>query len=202
MGAETSLAMQGFGAGASATGAYFQAQGQKSTLNAQAHIDDVNSTLADMSAQSALLSGQREEQAVDLNTAKIKAGQKTAMAANGIDLSEGTPVAVLTGTDVLGKVDAATVAANAMRTAFGYQSQSVSYKNQAIGARASAGAISPFFAAAGSLVGSAGKVADSWYKFNKEGAFNPSPSTSSYGPQNDTFSRIFGQHNLVSDALY
>lgn len=202
MGAETSLAMQGFGVGAQATGAYFQAQGQKSTLNAQAHIDDVNAALADMSAQSALLSGQREEQASNLDIAQLKSTQKASMAANGIDLGSTTAVNVLTSTDVIGQWKASTIAANAMRRAFGYQTTGLGYTNDALDKRATAGAINPFFNVAGSLVSGAGKVADSWYKFKKEGAFDPKTGSSKYGPQNDLFARNFGQHNLVSDALY
>lgn len=199
MGADTAIGAQGFGAGLSSVGAYYNAQGQKTALNSTADIADVNSKIANMSAQSALLSGQREEQAVDLNTAKIKATQKTAFAANGIDLSSQTPVNVLTTTDVVGRIDANTVAANALRTAFGYQTQSLSYSNQASGARTAASGISPDLAATTSLVGSAGRVADSWYKLNKVGAFD---NSTTYGPQNDIMSKVFGQHNLVSDALY
>lgn len=202
MGGSTALAMQGFGVGASTVGAYYNALGQKSTLDAQAHISETNAKLADMSAQSAMLSGQRQEQAVKLNTAQVKSSQRAAFAANGVDLSSTTPVAVLTTTDVLGETDAATVAANAMRTAFGYQAQGVSYRNQALSERAASKSINPFFSAAGTLIAGAGTVSESWYKLKKEGAFDKKTSTSNYGPQNDWFARTFGQHNLVSDALF
>lgn len=204
MGGEAALAMQGFGAGSSATGAYFNAKSQKSAFQSQAYIDDVNAKMADMSAQSALLTGQRQEQAVKLNAAQVKSSQRTSMAANGLDLSSTTPVAVLTSTDVLSETDAATVAANAMRTAFGYQSQGVSYRNKAIGERAAANSISPIFSTVSSLISSAGTVSESWYKLKKEGAFDTKSktATSDYGPQNDWFARTFGQHNLVSDALF
>lgn len=200
MSADFAMAAQGFGAGMSTVGSYYSALGQKNNLNSQARIDDINAKMADMSAQSALLAGQREEQAVRLNTAKLKAAQKTAFAANGIDLSSDSPVSVLTSTDVLGETDANTVAANALRTAFGYQAQSVSYKNKAIGERASAKGINPFSSAFGTFATSAGRVADSWYSLRKEGAFDRSDGP--IGPQNDWFARNFGQHNLVSDALY
>jgi hypothetical protein len=204
MGSEVALGMQGFGLGTQTIGAFFNASGQKTALNAQADVDEINAKLAGMSAQSALLAGQRQEQAVMLDTGKLKAAQKTAFAANGISLTSGSALSVLTTTDVLGKVDAATVAANAARTAFGYQSQAVSFKNQAIGARASASAINPLFAAGSSFIEGAGQVASSWYKLKKEGAFGSTSNvaSNSYGPQNDIFARTFGQHNLVSNALY
>jgi len=199
MGGETALGMQGFGVGYSAVGAYFDAKGQKSTLNSMAHIDDVNAKLEEMSAQSALLSGQRQEQSVKLNTAQIKSSQKTAMAANGIDLSSETPVNVLTSTDVVGEVDAATVAANAMRTAFGYRQQGLNFSNRARSERAQASAISPVMSGLTSLISGAGTVSDSWYKLKKEGAFDK--KTETYGPQSDWLSRQVGD-NLVSRALY
>lgn len=207
MGGETALALQGFGVGASATGAYFSAQGQKSTLNAQASIDETNAKLEEMTAQTALLSGQRQEQASDISYANLKASQKTAMAANGIDLGSGpnsTPVNVLTSTDVLKEVDAATIAANAGRAAFGARQTGLSYLNRARGERATASAINPTMTAVGSLISGAGTVAQSWYTLKKAGAFDASgvKSDNAYGPQNDLASRIFGQHNLVSDALY
>lgn len=206
MGGETALAMQGFGVGMQTVGAYYNASGQKSTLNAQAHIDENNAKLAEMSAQSALLTGQRQEQSVKLNTAQVKSSQKAAQAANGIDLGSQTAVAVRTSTDVIGEIDAATVAANASRTAFGYQAQKVNYENRARGARTAADAISPFMSGVSTLIAGAGTVSESWYKLKKEGAFETDTGKSKvsnrYGPQDDFFARNFGQHNLVSDALY
>lgn len=199
MGAETSIAAQGFGIGTSAVGAYFNAQGQKSTLNAQADLDDTNAKLQDMNAQSAILSGQRQEQAVDLNTAQLKSSQRASMAANGVDLSSETPVNVLTSTDVVGQVDAATVAANASRTAFGYQIQKTNLLNKARGERTTADAISPFTSGVTSLISGAGSVADSWYKFKKEGAFDSKSQKA--GPLDDWLSRQIGD-NLVSRALF
>lgn len=200
MSGEVALGAQGFGVGMSSVGAYFNAQGQKSTLNAQANIDDMNAKMEEMTAQSALLSGQRQEQASDISYANIKSSQKTAFAANGIDLSSQTPVNVLTSTDVLKESDAATIAANAGRAAFGARQTGLSYTNRARGERATASGINPTLTAVGSLLSGAGSVAQSWYSLKKAGAFDVSPN--SYGPQNDLAARVFGQHNLVSDALY
>lgn len=204
MGGDAALGLQGFGVGASAVGAYYSAQGQKSTLNAQANIDDTNAKLQEMTAQSTLLSGQRQEQASDISYANIKASQKTAFAANGIDLSSQTPVNVLTNTDTLKEVDAATIAANAGRDAFGARLTGLSYSNRARGERATASSISPAVSAVGSLITGAGAVAQSWYTLKKAGAFDTSgvKADNAYGPQNDLASKIFGQHNLVSDVLY
>lgn len=204
MGAEGALAMQGFGVGTSTMGAFFNAQGQRSSLKSEAAIAELNAKMADMSSQTALLSGQRQEQAVKLNAAQIKSAQRTSMAANGVDLGSTTAVNILTSTDVLSEVDAATVSANAARSAFGYQTQALNFRNKARSATATAKGINPLLAAGGTLLAGAGTVAQSWYKLDQQGAFDKPSSTgsSNIGPQNDLFARMFGQHNLVSDALY
>lgn len=201
MGGEAALATQGFGVGAQAVGAYYNAAGQRDTLKAAANIDDLNAKLAEKSAQSAILSGQREEQSVNLQTAEIKSAQKTAFAANGIDLNSTTPLSVLTSTDVVGKWKATSVAVNALNRSFGYQTQAMNATNKGLYDRAAASGINPFLSTAGSLISGAGRVAQSWYSLKKEGAFD-SQYHPVIGPQNDVFARIFGQHNLVSDALY
>jgi len=202
MGAETALGMQGFGVGMSTAGAFYTAQGQQSTLSAQAHIDENNAKMATMSAQSALLTGQREEQAKRLTTAQLKSTQRAAIAANGIDLGSQSPVAVLTSTDVVGEVDANEIAANAMRKAFGYQTQSVNYSNRARGARAAADGINPIASAGGTLLTGAGAVASSWYKLDKAGAFSSTDDgPNSSPPQDSWIDRNFGD-TLVARALY
>lgn len=201
MGAEGSLMAQGFGVGASAVGAFYNAQGQKLALNTQAQLSETNAKLAEMSAQSALLTGQREQQSSRLQFARTKSSQRANMAANGVDLGSTTPVAVLTSTDVVGDWRDTAIESSAINRAFGYRAQGVDATNRAIFARASAKSINPWFDAAGSLISGATKVADSWYKFKKEGAFDES-RIDKYGPRDDFFARNFGQFNLVSEALY
>ena len=201
MSGDLALGAQGFGAGQSAVGAYFNAQGQKSTLNAQADIDDINAKLQEMTAQSDLLQGQRQEQASYISYANIKSSQKTAFAANGIDLNSSTPLNVLTSTDTLKEVDAATIAANATRSAFGARQTGLSFSNKAAGERLQAGAINPFMSATGSIISSAGTVADSWYKLKKEGAFDTPDKKDGTTPTPDWLTRQIGD-NLVSRTLF
>lgn len=156
--------MQGAGVASSVVGAYASAQGQRG----QASLDETNARLSELSAQSALLQGQHAVEASQLGTAQLKSAQKTSMAANGVDLGEGTPNRILTSTDVLGSVDAATLHANAVRTAFGYRTQEMNYQNQATARRA----INPLMAGGSALLGGGAQVASSWYQLNKSGALN------------------------------
>lgn len=163
------LVMQGAGAGSQALGAYFGAQSQKTQLAGQADIADINARMLEGSAQQTLLTGQREEQKAMLATAQLKGRERAALAANGVDLGAGSAANVLTSTDTLGEIDANTINANAVRSAWGYRVQATNQTNQAAQDRAAANAINPNAAAMGSLLTSAGQVASSWYQFNKGG---------------------------------
>jgi hypothetical protein len=163
------MVMQGAGAASSAVGAYYGAQSQKASLELQASLSDINARMSESAAQQTLLTGQREAQKSRIATANLKGSQRASMAANGIDLGEGTANQILTSTDVLGEIDANTLQANAVRNAWGYRTQGVNQSNQALMSRAAAGAISPGMAATSSLLGSAGSVASNWYQYNKVG---------------------------------
>lgn len=167
--AMASLGAQGTGAAMSVIAAYQGAESQKNTLNASADIADINARMLESTAQSTLLTGQREEQKSRIATANLKSKQRTALAANGVDLGVGSAENILTTTDYMGEVDANTIQANAVKSAWGYRTQSVNESNKARTSRATAGGISPEGAAFTSLIGGAGQVASSWYQFKKSG---------------------------------
>lgn len=164
------MAMQGAGAASSAVGAYYGAKSSKASLELQANLADINARQLESTAQSTLLTGQREEQKSRIATANLKGSQRASLAANGVDLGVGSAEQILTSTDVLGEIDANTINANAVRSAWGYRTESTNQKNQALMSRASASAISPGGAAVTSLLGSAGSVASSWYLMGKAGS--------------------------------
>jgi hypothetical protein len=170
------LAMQGAGAATSAAGAYYSAKGEKIALQGQANLADNNARISELAAQSAIRQGQKAEQSVRLNTAKIKSSQRASMAANGIDITNlgpnDTATNILTTTDVMGEIDANTVAANAARTAWGYRTQGVNYQNEALLKRSTAGAINPLLRTGTTLLTGATDVAKGYYTFDKLGAFS------------------------------
>lgn len=166
------MGMMGTGALTGAIGSYYGAKTQQSNLATQAKLNDINAKISESAAQSALLAGQREEQGSRLRTAQLKSAQRTSMAANGIDLASDTALNILTTTDVMGESDANTIAANAVRAAWGYRTQATNQSNQAMMDRSSAAGINPGMSAASSLLGSATSMATSWYGLKKSGAFN------------------------------
>lgn len=167
--AVASLGAQGAGLGLSALAAFQGAQSSKLTLQGTADIADINARMLESTAQSTLLTGQREEQKSRIATANLKGKQRAALAANGVDLGVGSAENVLTTIDVMGEVDANTIAANAVMSAWGYRTQAVNETNKARSARTAASAISPESAAFTSLIGGSGQVASSWYQFKKAG---------------------------------
>ncbi len=164
------MTMQGAGAASSAVGAYYGAQSQKVSLSLSADMADINARMSESAAQATLLTGDREEGKSRIATANLKSAQRTGLAANGVDLGVGSAKDILTTTDAMGEMDANTIHANAVRSAWGYRTQGVNQSNQALMARASAGAINPLMSTATSLLGSAGSVASSWYAYKKAGA--------------------------------
>ena len=151
-----------------AVGTYASASTQRAAAYYQANMLDLNAQMAERAAQGELQRGQREEQSVRLRTAQLKSSQRVALAANGVDLGQGTATDILTSTDVMGEMDANTVAANALRSAFGYRTQALNYTNEARTRRESAP--SPGMALATSLMGSATSVSEKWTGLQKTGA--------------------------------
>ena len=169
------MAFMAASASSSAVGALNGAMSQKSSLGFQADLAEINARMSESAAQQTLLSGQYEEGKSRIATANLKGSQRASLAANGVDLGEGSAAQILTSTDFMGEVDATTIQANAVRSAWGQRTQSVNYKNQALMARSQASAINPTMAMVTSLIGSAGAVAPQWSSM-KGAAPTPSPT--------------------------
>lgn len=158
---------QSIGAGMSAGGAYRGAQAQKAALRYNSAVSKNNAQIATWRAQSILQTGQRNEQAQRLRTAQLKGSQTARLAANGVDINEGSALRILQDTDFMGDQDAATIRDNSRMEAWGVREQGRSFLNESSMYDASADSISPSSAAFSSLIGDAGTVASSWYKYNK-----------------------------------
>jgi hypothetical protein len=167
MGNNFATFLSGAGMAGGAMGAYKSAAGQKAALNYQASVADNNAKIADQQAQFALLNGEQEEQAQRLKTAATMADQKAVAAANGVDIGSATPIELMASTKLIGDKDALTIRDNAARQAWGFQTQATGMRNEAAADRATASSMNPWMSAAGSLLTSAGGVADRWYRYRK-----------------------------------
>lgn len=164
-----SLFSQIGGTATSAIGGYYSAATNKAMLNSQAAIADTNARIAELGAQSALNQGQQQVGALTLKSGQLKSSQRASMAANGIDLGTGNAAEIQASTEIMKNIDVDTLTANAARNAWGYRTQAMNFQNEAMSKRASAKMISPFGAAATSLIGSSGQIAGSWYSMRNIG---------------------------------
>lgn len=150
------LGAEGAGGLMAGYGAYESTAARKSMLNMDAQI-------ADWQSSQALVSGQAAEEASQLQTGALFGRQRANLAANGVRLGSGSALDVLASTRYIGDVNAATIHNNALRQAWGYSSQ-------ASIDRSAAAALSPVSSGLTTLLGTAGSVASSWYRYS--GAMN------------------------------
>ncbi len=156
------VALMAASAGAQTVGAYNSAKAQQASLLYDAQTADNNAQLAEWQAQDAVTRGNLDEQSVRMRAAAVKASQRAAMAANGIDVTQGSAADIQTSTDYMGERDAFTVRNDALRSAWGYRTQGASYRDSAGMSRAGASSIRPSVSAATTLLGSATLVSSAW----------------------------------------
>lgn len=166
------IGLQAAGLAFSAFSSYNQAEGQKEAANYQASVARNNAQIAEWQAQDASKRGEEEETRQRMRTAQLKGSQRAGLAANGIDISEGSAAQIQADTDWMGEQDALTIRDNAKRNAWGWRSQGQQSTADANMYKAKADSISPMLAGAGSLLGNSGAlinvgnaVADKWYSY-------------------------------------
>ena len=137
-------------------------QGNAAAASAKynAQVAEMNATLADRRARDAIERGQVEEQQKRAQVAQLQGRQQAAMAANGVDLSFGSPLDTLVDTAVLGELDALTIRQNAAREAYDYQVQGVNSRADASLSRMNASSAKKggYLAAAGTVLGGGAKA--------------------------------------------
>lgn len=161
--AKASLIAEIGGGLTSMVGTYYDAANTESALRTQSDIAAINSRIAEMSAREELRKGQKQASSLKLQTGQLRSRQKTAMAANGIDLIEGSAAEIAASTELMSEIDAQTIESNAIQSAWGYKTQASNYLTEAQSKRSGAASISPVGRASASLLSSAGIVAGHWY---------------------------------------
>ena len=151
----------------STVGAYNKSVADRAAFETQAGVASANAVLDDARARDAVTRGQGDVARSDLRTRQLKGEQVASLAARGLDLSYGSPLNILTDTDLMGASDSAIIAANAAKEAWGHRvSETNNRANSELYARR-ARAESPFRSATTSALTSAGAVASSWYNSKK-----------------------------------
>jgi hypothetical protein len=151
------------GIGMMAVGSYNQAKAQQDQANYAAQVAQNNATIAEYQAQDIERKGDEEASRLRREAAQLAGVQRNRLAAGGLDLSEGTAAELQSQTEFFSLVDQNTARSNAAREAWSKRQQGAQYSADAGMQRATASSISPGMAATTSLLGNAGRVADSWY---------------------------------------
>lgn len=136
-----------------AAGQMQQAQAQASAAKYNAKIGEMNAAIAERRAKDAIERGAKEEQRKRQDVQRILGQQQAAMAANGVDLTFGSPLDTIVDTAVLGELDALTIRSNTYREAYDHR---VDAANKRAGAQLSR--MEAKSATAGSYLGAAGTV--------------------------------------------
>ncbi len=150
------------GAGAGALGAYQQSQAAKAQANYQRQVAENNATIAQSNATRIRQQAEVEEEEQRERIAGTKGAANARLAANGLLIDDpGDTTASLFLQDIaeIGEYDILKMRDNYDQEARVAEIQGVNYQAQAGLFGLQAAAQSPGFAAAGSLLSSAGKVA-------------------------------------------
>jgi hypothetical protein len=121
-----------------AAGAKREANASAQAAEYNAKVADMNATISERRARDALERGKQEEQMKRQEVSQVEGRQRAAMAANGVDLSFGSPLDVLVDTATLGEIDALTIRRSSAREAYDYQVQATNGRADASLSRSNA----------------------------------------------------------------
>jgi len=129
-----------------------------------AKVAEMNAVMSERRAKDAMERGAREEQRKRTEVAALKGRQVAAMAANGVDLSFGSPLDTIVDTAVLGELDALTIRKNAANEAYDHRVNAVNGRSDATLSRMNADAAQTggYLNAAGTLLGGAANAYKSY----------------------------------------
>lgn len=161
--------VMGAGALLSAKGAHDQASAQKDSLRYQQKVAQNNAILNNQRAADALGRGKQAVQDNMRKVAGLKGAQNARLAASGVDMGEGSALALLEDTHYFGELDNRRIYNNAEREAWGAQVGAMNDGASALLMKNSAKGISANKSAGVSLLGGAGSAASTWASYNKGG---------------------------------
>ena len=152
------MCMAGAGAIFGMLGSVVSAMGQMAQANSQAQAAEYKAKQDRLLAEDAIKRGAQEEEKHRYQVSALKGRQAAVQAAGNLDLSSGSPLAVMADTAMLGEWDAQIIRDNANREEQHYTTQSELGFMEADNARAAGG-----WAAFGTVLGGMKSLANSWY---------------------------------------
>lgn len=148
----TALTLAGTALGA--VGQIQQGQAAAEAGRYNAKVAEMNAAISERQARDALERGKLEEQKKRTQVQQVLGRQKAAMAANGVDVSFGSPLDTLVDTATMGEIDALTIRSNSAREAYDYRVRAANGQAQATLDRMNADSAETggYLAAAGTLL--------------------------------------------------
>jgi hypothetical protein len=126
-------------------------------------MEDVNAALLEESAGEVERVGGLTVAESRRLTKELKGRQRTALAANGIDLASQSAAVILTSSDVIGIQEGKEITNSALRQAWGYRTEAKGARTRAGLARDQAAGISPSAAGLTTLLSGASRTAQTYY---------------------------------------
>ena len=108
-----------------------QGKQQQAMYNYQAKVAQENAEIAKKNADTERQTGIEEARLQRMKTLQAVGAQQTAMAANGMDVTQGTSLDIIEDTAAMGELDALQIQTNYERKALAYEQQAGNYTNQA-----------------------------------------------------------------------
>lgn len=152
-----------------AVSAFSQASSQKKWANYNEAVSRNNAKISAMQATDAIERGKLERQEHERKVRALHGKQTAGLAANGIQLGDGSAFNLLSDTELFGRMDANTISQSAERKAWAHRVQENNHTAEANAYDAKGDSINPWMSAGSSLLASAPGVASSWMNFGGMG---------------------------------
>lgn len=172
------VALSAVSAGVGAVGAMNSAKAQSENAAYQAQVAKNNQIIASQNAEFTIQAGQVKAADEALKNRQRQGAVLTGLAANGLDVNSGTPLAVEETEKETGALGTQRVIDAASLQAYGYRSQEANFGATAglETAEASQATTAGDVAAAGGLIGGASSVGLNYSRLSQAGAFSGSPT--------------------------
>lgn len=107
-----------------------QGKQQQAMYNYQAQVAEENAKIANKNAANERQTGIEEARLQRMKTLQAVGSQQAAMAANGMDVAQGTSLDIIEDTAAMGELDALQIQTNYERKALAYEQQGLNFSNE------------------------------------------------------------------------
>lgn len=158
-------------------GAYNQARISQIGYEMQADVARHNQYTSQVQAADARERGAESYSRFTREAGRFEGRQRATLGASGVRLDSGSPLAILSDTEELARLDAQIILDNAEREAAGYRQQALGYGMQGAAAGAGASATNPTLAAGQTLLTGAASRWDQLFGPSRSGRYGTRPGS-------------------------